>query len=150
MRKEENAPTAYMAVVQGKSIKECRDCIKAFADYPFVSTLGIPKHLIRSVGIHTRMDLARWVDENLPHRFGIHFLGSSPLWLEEIKYVNDIVRSMDTSMPFVQAYHGKKVDSGSGHERPPNYFLKDKDSFEPDLVRYNVGTMLEWADGRST
>lgn len=137
----------YMGVVQGKTIEECWQCIEHFVDLGYVTTIGLPKHLVKTVQLDTRIVLAKEILEELGDGFDIHFLGSSPLWLSEISHVHKTVRSMDTSMPFVQAYYEKEINGNEGKERPDNYFKAGLHNFRHDLVKHNVEIMTKWANG---
>jgi hypothetical protein len=149
IREGQTLPEGYMAVVQGETLNECIECLEGFTKHDFITTFGLPKHLVRTVGTGTRHSLTKYIIEEMDPYYAIHYLGSSPLWLDEITHVADDVRGMDTSMPFVQAYHRRLVDDNGnvGLERPTNYFEGKEWEFKCDIVEYNVRTMRKWSSG---
>jgi hypothetical protein len=55
---------------------------------------------------------------------------------------------MDTSMPYVYAYHG--LDINEAHEdlkRPDNYFELEPEEFNTELLTHNITTLEGWAHG---
>jgi|SRR5262245_12062645 len=144
-----------MAVLQGQSVQELHFLVGQYANMSKITTIGIPKVLVGKVGRkQIRLDMATLIDRDWPRRFEIHLLGGSPLWPFEIKHAAQmgIIRSMDTSMPFVYAAAGYSVRSATFVERQPDYFRLGRESFYPSgpivprqLVDDNVDLMLRWA-----
>lgn len=142
----------YMLVAQGKTVNEIWDMLLvAIARHPSITTIGLPKHLVTTVDTHARVVLTNRIKEMYQDRFDIHFLGSSPALPNEIMYVSNMVRSMDTSMPFAFAWHGLNI----GHpdvehggrtdaERPTDYFNRPAQEFDIALVNKNIETMKSW------
>lgn len=147
IRTSMDSPRSYMAVVQGKSFAEAWSMVQAVnQNFPFITTLGIPKHLVKTVGIKTRVDLVRRITSTYGDKYHIHFLGSSPLWPGEIAEVNYLVRSMDTSMPFVFNFHSKSIAEDMGDfERPDDYFETFKYQYSPVKLDKNIQQIREWA-----
>jgi hypothetical protein len=79
--------------------------------YNKLGVLYIPRMLVTEGNLTARIDIAKYIlteDSTKP----IHFLGASPLWLDEIAQVPRHVRSMDTSAPYVYAKRGVSVATG--------------------------------------
>jgi hypothetical protein len=135
----------YMLVVQGETVAECLECVtEALEMSNLITTIGIPKHLVLTVNSSARVVLAGRIAARFPH-LAVHFLGSAPSWPDEIAQVKS-VRSMDTSMPFVFAWHEQSMrtpDVGIW-ERPANYFNLPAEGFPAGLVQQNINQMVEW------
>jgi hypothetical protein len=147
-----HAPKHYMGVVQGETYTECVECIEQLTEYSYITTLGIPKHLLATVGPkEIRLMLAAYIEERYKRRLSTHFLGSSPIWPSELREAARFnVRSMDTSMPFVFAYYNQRIQddiSFSCMERPPKYFLQPKSAFN-NVLWDNISIMRRWASGK--
>jgi len=150
-------PTLYcMAVAQGKKMLEYQTLVEEFAKLDAVTAIGIPRHMLETLDSKAcRIDLANWIAEKFPERFDIHFLGTNPYWLLEIKNTSKYaphVRSVDTSMPFSYAIEGEEL-RGSRREftRPDKYFDIDWGTrVNGSLLRGNIATLMEWADAAGT
>jgi len=143
---------SFMAVVQGNTLPDFKFCVEAFAHQPFVSVIGIPRHMLETLNVKSaRINLAQWITENYPERFDIHFLGTNPVWLPEVrhavKYV-PFVRSVDTSMPFSYAIAGEHLALTKKQiTRPTFYFERDwVHGVDGGLLRANIRTLLDWAN----
>jgi len=156
---------SYMGVVQGDSIRHAQQCVHEYAelivrqrDFPNelrpIKTLGIPRRLITVTdSMSVRIDLAQWIQEQYPDRFGIHMLGAAGVWPQEVKYISKyapFVRSIDTSLPFNFAL--AKVDlallapgAQLSRSRPPGYMVGRLINQAPKLVQKNIDTYLSWA-----
>ena len=135
----------YMLVTQGETVAECLSCVtEALEMTNFITTVGIPKHLVKTVNENARVVLAGRIAARYPF-LEIHFLGSAPSWPDEIAFTKN-VRSMDTSMPFVFAWHEQSMLApDEGHwERPANYFNLPAEGFSPELIQANINQMVEW------
>lgn len=142
---------SYMGVVQGDTMQKCFACVNELIDTPLITTIGLPKHLVRTVEKTARISLTAYIRRKYGD-YPIHFLGGAPQWPEEILYAaRRGVRSMDTSMPFVYAYHKDNIFEASGrhvvHERPPEYFRLPKARYPEVYVDTNVKTLQRWAHG---
>lgn len=146
----------YMAVVQGKNIMELRYSIDQYCRMPYVHTLGIPRHLLETIETKScRIDLATWIYDTYPNRFDIHFLGTNPVWLSEIRFASKytpFVRSVDSSMPFSYTLAGEELATTTKQiTRPPKYFDIDwSRRVQGELLRKNIETFMEWADASGT
>lgn len=118
----------YMAVAQGKTLHECYECIHHFAKLPYISTIGIPRHVITTVDGDARFHLVRFIRNNFNQQFDIHLLGMNPAFINELdafgySYQVCNVRGVDTSAPFTYAMAGFSLLETDKHVlRPENYF----------------------------
>lgn len=138
----------YMAVPQGRTIDECMNCISAFDSYNFIGTIGLPKHLVRTVTRTARVQLAAYIRKAFGNRFNIHLLGASPLWPQEIKSARRYnIRGMDTSLPYFFSYYNRSIDQFNGmeEERPSDYFNLPASAFGGRLYD-NIQTLQEWCN----
>lgn len=114
----------YMAVAQGQSITEVIQCIDRFGELDYITTIGIPRHLVDK-GSQTRASLAEYTAKTLPDR-SIHCLGMNVRDTMEVERLakTGVVRGVDTSMPFFLGMWGFDLrrDNCAGAYRPTNYF----------------------------
>lgn len=91
-----------MAVVQGTTWADWKDCIDFYVNEPRITTIALPRLLTRHGGQYTRLTLAEEIANKSTK--AVHCLGASA-WVEEVYYLNvqSIVRSLDTSLPYVFA-----------------------------------------------
>lgn len=153
----------YMAVVQGRTKADLHRCIEEYIPMP-VNVIGIPRHLLSSAVTRTtesktsvRIDLANWIEERFPGRFQIHFLGTNPVWIGEVraaaKYASH-VRSVDTSLPFNYALEGvalevNNVMTRERINRPKLYFDSDwSRNVQVELLRRNIRSFMSWAGAK--
>jgi hypothetical protein len=136
----------YMLVAQGTTIAECLSCVtEALEMTNFITTVGLPKHLVKTVNENARVVLAGRIAARFPY-LSVHFLGSAPSWPDEIAHTKN-VRSMDTSMPFSFAWHGQRMLNAPAdgyYERPANYFNLPAEGFSAELIQTNINQMVEW------
>lgn len=141
----------YMAVVQGKSVKNLYRCADYFATFDKIKVIGIPRHLISTLEQPSiRIDFANWLLEMHGLRFQIHLLGTNPIWPQEVKFANKYapnIRSVDTSMPFNYAIHGVMLQDNTRNciPRPENYFSADHSTTNKSIFMHNINKLLEWA-----
>lgn len=137
-----------MGVVQGTSIEDCLNCAVGLTSFSFITSLALPKHLTTTITYNARIMLVQKIRALSSRRYPIHFLGGAPIWPKEVIHAKALgVRSMDTSMPFVQAYYGKHMDEPPLMERPEHYFDTPLRAFNMRLVRKNIETLQEWGNG---
>lgn len=148
--------TQYMGVVQGRTIAQLQDCISYYAGRPEITCVGIPRHLLTSVGPQSiRVDLANWI-KNEGLEIQVHMLGTHRAYPAEARWFGSYtphVRSIDTSAPFVYAMAGYALGNTTKQvDRVPTY-LKERYSVpEPHLsmhrlVMYNIGVLKRWTNG---
>lgn len=140
---------SLMFVAQGKNLMEVRESIHHAMNYNEVHTIGLPRHLLTTTGIHdARHQLVRWFQEEYKDILGvdIHLLGGSPNHPTEIRQYKwpEIVRSTDTSSPFNFAYRGFLLRIGNQAKRPFDYFNLGADEFDEEVIRRNVQYLREW------
>lgn len=119
----------YMGVAQGSNAREIRDMIDYLISLG-VQTIGIPRHLV-AIRPQLRLEIVQWmVVEGLNDLCEIHLLGMHPTFHSELALIraagyDDVIRSVDTSMPFVAAMHTILLEEWQGvvPGRPENYFL---------------------------
>ena len=148
-------PIKHMAVAQGKTLPEFRRCVEEFAKVEFITVVGIPRHMLETLRTQPcRIEFANWVADKFPGRFELHFLGTNPVWIGEVKAAAKYTpaRSVDTSMPFSYAMAGEDLAlSAQQIIRPKRYFETDWSRFvDVHLVRHNISTLLEWAGATGT
>ena len=152
-------PTAhYMAVLQGQTVEECLMVARhVAATAPWVSTLGIPRHLVRTTGIRdVRIMIVMQLDETkLCEDKAIHFLGTAPTWPEEIKFANMCyygrIRSVDTSLPYNYTWAKELLHNSNMHgnvqvARPQGYFEMSEFAFDVPMMHSNIKVLLDWAN----
>lgn len=141
----------YMAVLQGQSYEELVDCAEHFAEMPYVHTIGIPRHLAKTLGDRdARLVITGVLIDKFGERFEYHLLGATPLWSRELLFAQvaygEKLRGMDTSMPYNYAYYGESVDGEMTMLRPSGYFELPEEKFHEEHVMDNVAKMLSWAN----
>lgn len=146
--------TKVMAVVQGNKLASFRTCVDNLARISKVKIIGIPRHAIDTLDSKAaRIDLANWIMEAYPLRFGIHLLGTNPKWLHEIKAAVNYsphVRSVDSSLPFnYTIQHTRLSSTTKTFSRHPRFFTMDWSRDVPaNLLRDNIQTFMEWAGAK--
>lgn len=147
-----NGPEHYMGVVQGRTVGDCIKCVRGLAELDYVTTIGLPKHLLETVRVDSvRIVLTDFIRQRYGDKFEIHFLGSSPVWPQELKSAaRRGVRSMDTSMPWVYALREERLTDtmcSKDAKRPATYFWLTRSSFSEKLLQENIDVMKRWASG---
>lgn len=141
----------YMAVAQGNTINTVKACIDGLSELPYVSTIGIPRHLITTLRQRfIRLVLAEWIDKEFPKRFQIHFLGTNPSVPSEVARAareTPFVRSVDTSMPFNYAIAGVMLGLTAPAIGRPAGYLTDMQNMTSGILKHNISTMQRWAAG---
>lgn len=140
-----------MAVPQGINLGELQSCVHNFAAVAEITTLGIPRHLIKTLNVKSaRIDLANWIQEKYPDRFHLHMLGMEPTWLQEVRAAHKYaphIRSIDSSLPFNYAMAELFIGATSqAIARPNGYLSRDWNGrVKPKLVRQNIEQLIDWA-----
>lgn len=142
----------YNVVAQGKSVIEVQRMIQVVAEFPNITTICLPRHLVATLGTRdARLLMARWIHKKYQDKFAIHFLGCAPSYPEEAFYAHMLgfVRGIDTSMPFNYALANTRLRSGIKNiKRSDDYFNAKFNFVQEELARKNVHVMNEWATGR--
>lgn len=144
-----------MAVVQGHSLAEVMKCYTALYYMDWIDVIGLPRDLNVRFGRESRAQLASSLNNDPGfNKKPLHCLGSYYLWPEEIKYLREIpiVRSMDTSLPYVFGYHMLTFDDAvpPNISRPPNYFEWEPDDAQREVINQNVERYTKWAEAPSS
>jgi hypothetical protein len=72
---EDRSQFGFMGVVQGGNIAQIGRCAEAFADKDYVTTVGIPRHLLDTLGDkHARIQIYAALHGRFGNRFQFHFL----------------------------------------------------------------------------
>jgi hypothetical protein len=152
-REETSYRLMFMAVVQGENFADRCATIRSLADIvPPGTVLGFPRLLTRE-SPKARLELMEWTVSTYGARFRLHMLGMSREWPGELKRAaqqfGPRLRGIDTSAPFIYAYHGRTVRPQweDKTERPADYFNLPADAFPRDLVRYNTHVLDSWIHG---
>ena len=142
-------------VAQGTSVQEAFDLVKKVATSIYselYSVVFLPRLLIKSSDdYYARIKLAEMINNLFP-KLEIHLFGASRMFPQEYKAAAKeapFIRSMDTSQPFVYAYHGMTMynfGTDEGPARPKNYFKLVEADFDMGLVNRNVQEMVAWTD----
>lgn len=144
-------PFQLMVVPQGESKEVWLDCAKLLiTEYgEYIDTIGIPKHLIDTIGkrdarLYAISDLAELVDLE---GFSIHLLGcwKTPLEVLMIAKASEqqlipTVRSCDSAIPYVYARNGLRFSDDDRPDQDPIDF--EKGHCNELLLAYNV---VAWA-----
>jgi hypothetical protein len=136
----------YMGVIQGANVDELIWMVQQYATKPWITTLGVPRHLMTSMlGVFTpdaRVVVARWIHQNFPKRFKLHLLGTNPEYITELSDFRTEfglynVRGVDTSAPFNYAFANKPMQTGVVVNRPSDYFSRGSNEFNPSFLELN-------------
>ena len=143
-----------MAVLQGQTLDELKLCADVYSGYKQVTAIGIPRHVVGSVDQHARFTMVEYVSSRYP-RLGIHLLGASPIWVDEIKDLErlfpKLIRGMDTSLAMNAAVAGIDLYQRSGYDptvpihRPINFAMRRWTDREKKFVHRNITTLNGWA-----
>jgi hypothetical protein len=149
-------------VAQGEDWMAAYHCATAYLENPtlapYVSTVMFPRHLVTEQEPHARLQavymLNAWLEERRYFSLDIHFLGGSRYFPREVHAAakSGLVRSMDTSMPYVFAMHGHVVTDGvitapAHRDGDENYwFWRSENDTYTEVLRYNISKLREWSE----
>lgn len=160
-----------MFVAQGQNYAEVCRSIQWAASRGRITTIGIPRHLIKTTGDRMiRMRLVEYIQRVNQEQFfnhpplQIHLLGASPLWVFEAEiaghFLGGKIRGMDTSMPFVYGLEGVRIDEERPGQisRQKDYFNRQPSKGADNFTKWhrraqirstedNIQTMLRWVNG---
>lgn len=139
----------YMAVVQGSTMQEILRMVQLYEELEWITTIALPRHLLKTFGDDIRMHLARIIqNETRFKKENIHCLGAGS-WTQEVRALarQDLVRGMDTSLPINFGLLGHPVTDDLIIKRQPDYFSRTLTRTDPlwRLISDNVRTYLGWA-----
>ena len=144
---ENNWPFKLMVVPQGDSEERWLSCATILLSTygAYINTIGIPKHLIDTVGVR---DARLYAISNLAERidlegFDIHLLGcwKTPLEVLMISKASEqciipTVRSCDSAIPYVYARNGLRFSDDDRPDKDPIDFHRGHCS--EMLLKYNI------------
>ena len=150
------AHTPIGIVAQGVDAIDALWCIMEILnkESDAISTIYIPRLLVKGYYDLTRLRIAAKVSMHYPDK-NIHFLGASAKWPGEIIEAarSGIVRSIDTSMPYMYAKLGMELDKESPfiptRGNDGFYFTRLWSTLETDLAKKNVDTILRWVNEKA-
>jgi hypothetical protein len=146
----------YMGVLQGANMSQLMQCAEVFLEKPYVTCLGIPRHLLDTLGDkHARIVVATELHNRFPkddYAVDIHFLGTNPTWYSEAKTLQAAcpwARGIDTSLPFVGSYYGIVIDDTDAPivGRPEGYFEQPAPTFGQAIIDQNIMILKGWLRG---
>jgi len=152
----QDAKFNYMGVIQGANTDELIWMVQSYATKPWITTLGIPRHLLTSFPLgdqrNARVVIAQWIHDNFRGRFQLHLLGTNPKYITEItdyrtQFAMYGVRGVDTSAPFNYAFSQKPIESGVEVNRPNNYFTLPASAFDEQYLALNLIRLKKAIDG---
>lgn len=143
-----NCKLGFVAAGKDKdeALKTVLSVLESFSDE--LDVIYIPRSLVTKDAKHARLELASDIVQITDKP--IHFLGTNPLWIEEVKYagVSEMVRGVDTSAPFNYAAHGAWIFEENMHvKRPDGYFNYESHMFDKGILGLNITRILEWTYG---
>ena len=134
----------YMAVLQGTTANEVRECLRAIDTFcPWVTAIGIPR-ILNKIHHNFRALFTEWLDkEGYGNIYEFHYLGASSK-NDEVWDLGDLdfARGIDTSKPIYMGLLGLDIDKDEDPGRPDDYFRM---TTHPDLVMQNALLYREWA-----
>jgi hypothetical protein len=145
----------YMAVAQGKDLRDFKQCVHGFDSLELITAIGLPRDLLKDDRNpkSIRIDLCRWIEDTFPERFEIHFLGMHSRWPEEIRFAAKYTqaRSVDTSLPFNYGLRGLRIGTvesrGIFVPRQTGYLKGDIVHSNLGIIEANIATLTRWAAG---
>lgn len=140
----------YMGVVQGKTLADCKACVDLYLDIPWITSIGIPRHLITTVkdGMpEIRLSLVLYIREQQGNDVNIHLLGTSPDYITELRdwgrhFNYRGVRGVDTSAPFNYAMSSELLVDSNVILRPKGYFKRTE--INEEVLDLNIKALHDW------
>jgi len=137
-----------MGVAQGRTISEVLKCIRALSYMDHVDVIGLPRVWLSTFDSEMRIRMARLIDQGVEcTRKPVHCLGANPVFPQEPMFLVHIpvVRSMDTSLPFVYGMKRTHLPSDKDLWRPAGYFEADVISdYQRGVIEDNVRLYIRW------
>ena len=141
---------SIMAVAQGQSLAEIMSCVNLYQELPYINVIGLPRSMNQQFMKHSRLRMCESLNDIDDYTKPIHCLGSyyyEPAEMRDLKWI-PIVRSMDTSLPWVYGWQGRWVDTRittKKIDRPEDYFHVEYDTGQRSISERNVNICLRWA-----
>jgi len=152
-KKNARAGFQYMGVAQGRSLTEVVKCSVALDKMGYMTTLGLPRVLNRTIHKTFRSAYLETILQREVYDFtAIHCLGTSE-WIQEVKALADMnnpkLRGIDTSLPCVMGLAGKRLGEHEYRGRTGDFFGAVSTPFTWEECYRNCVTFLEWAQAPS-
>lgn len=143
------------AVLHGKNIGEISNCIMTYEGLKPITTVAIPRLLIRTTGNPTiRLDICRLIRQLTGTRFSIHLLGTHHSYPGEIAFIERSlpknVRSVDSSMPYNYAQLGVQLSGKFEIPRTQDWLTYEWSDGDIRLAERNLAIFTSWARGEDT
>lgn len=146
-----------MAVVQGRTLGEVMKCAYAYAGMDWIDVIALPRVLNATFMPTSRLELAKsFAKDPILCKKPIHCLGAFYPYPQEVLQLAQIplVRSMDTSMPWVYGIRHKRLQDRFFDRRklrrPLNYFDYQLTQQQREVCEDNARTILRWAQTSSS
>lgn len=136
-----------MGVMQGNTPYERHQLLERFARFDCISTIGVPKVLVKENGDETRLTEVEFILNEYHDRFKIHLLGLNKAWPQEVFLLPwpREVRSCDSAQPYKLAEIGKLLTlDNAWAPRRIDYFTRVSQT-KPRILQANIRTFQEWA-----
>lgn len=139
-----------MAVAQGQTLSAVMQCIAAYTAMDHITCIGIPRVLNMQFGMAARLNLIEALGHDADfNKKPVHCLGAYYPWPEEIKHLKQLplVRSMDSSVPYVYGMHGLSFDHTpfEGMKRHERYFEYELISSQFKQCQENAERYIKWS-----
>jgi hypothetical protein len=144
-----------MAVLQGQTWEEFSKCLLAYAELPYIYSIGIPRHMPATLDDPmARVNTANFIFRNYGRRWPLHALGANTAYPTEASFLHHAkFRSIDTSLPYTFAFANRMVDHFVPElqlekiDRPENYFSLTPVKAIHERALRNVGAYMALAYG---
>jgi hypothetical protein len=144
-----------MAVLQGQTWEEFSKCLLAYAEIPYIYSLGIPRHMSSTLDDPmARVNTANFIFRTYGRRWPLHALGANTAYPTEASFLHHAkFRSIDTSLPYTFAFANRMVDhfvpelQAEKIDRPENYFSLTPVKAVHERALRNVGAFMALAYG---
>jgi hypothetical protein len=151
-----NRSRQVMAVAQGQTLGQLSDCFRQLQNMPWIDTIALPRIVNNMFGPEARLDFVHRNQGNITKP--VHFLGSTYHYPGEMfnAHLSGLVRSMDTSLPYVLALAGKQIGEADYvikdelFKRPVDYFNFIPSPAVMEVISRNVATCLNWVGYQKT
>lgn len=109
-------PFSLMAVPQGATLEEWKECAELMVQWPDIRTIGVPKHLT-SISEHARIMAVQHIGKLMKkynrYELEVHLLGCNepPMVIESIHNVFPFVRGCDSAYAYICTQAGVSIYS---------------------------------------
>lgn len=144
-----NSQFNYMAVLQGKTIEQFKECAEALSEMTWISTFAVPRHIETTCLKGARLEIVSFLwTEYDDHE--IHLLGLNPKHIFELglygtAYNLNHVRGVDTATPYYYAMKGQYLNHGEAVTREVGYFDFQFWIQHEHHIQSNIAMLKMWA-----